>query len=202
VAPAARSETIKTVRAAAPSQESAEPELPPAVNPARVLEAILFVGGSPITCKRLCSVLGGNIDQTFVEQRVDELNSEYTSQGRPYEIRLGEGGYRLTLKPEFESVRNKVYGAGPREVKLSQDALEVLALVAYQQPISQTDVEASGKRSAGNLLRQLIRRELVGITRIDSTRSGIRYQTTPRFLSLFGLASIDELPKADELSMR
>jgi segregation and condensation protein B len=75
-------------------------------------------------------------------------------------------------------------------------------LVAYRQPISHADVEASGKKNAGNLLRQLLRRELVAITRIDKSRNGVQYHTTPRFLSLFGLGSLDELPQADALNLR
>jgi segregation and condensation protein B len=106
------------------------------------------------------------------------------------------------LRSEYEAVRNKVYGAGPREVRLSQDALEVLALVAYQQPISHAGVEASGKKNAGNLLRQLLRRELVAISRVDKSRDGVQYHTTPRFLSLFGLGNLDELPQADGLNLR
>lgn len=194
----AASSQVSPVAATAPSA----PEPPRDVSPLRIIESILFVGGNPITSRRLCGVLSGNIDHEFVEQRIAELNAEYLKEGRPYEIRLGDGGYRMSLLPEFEPVRNRVFGAGPREIRLSQDALEVLALVAYQQPLSHDEAEACGKKNVGNLLRQLIRRELVAIHRVDATRTGIRYQTTPRFLSLFGLANLSELPQADDLNLR
>jgi len=202
------SNAASTTSAAASSLDAEVASAPqarrqPDVTPRRIMEAVLFVGGQPLTTKRLASLIGDNADTSTVEHLVDELNREYAGQGRPYEIRLGEGGYRLTLRPEFEPIRNKVYGVGPREVKLSQDALEVLALVAYQQPITHQDVESCGKKNVGGLLRQLLRRELIAIVRDEeSARREIKYITTPRFLSLFGLGSIDELPQADELALR
>jgi segregation and condensation protein B len=87
-------------------------------------------------------------------------------------------------------------------VRLSQDVLEVLALVAYQQPISQADIEAHGKQNAGNLLRQLLRRDLVAFERGSGGRKDVRYHTTARFLSVFGLGSLDELPQAEDLAKK
>jgi segregation and condensation protein B len=170
------------------------------VTAAQVIEAAMFVGGVPLTAKKLCTLLRGSFDVPFVERTIDELNEQYAGEVRPYEIRLGNGGYRLELRPEFEKVRQRVYGAGPREVKLSQDALEVLALVAYQQPITQQEIESHGKQNGGNLLRQLLRRDLIAIERTAAGgRKNVAYRTTPRFLTLFGLGSLDELPQPDDL---
>ena len=83
-----------------------------------------------------------------------------------------------------------------------QDVLEVLALVAYQQPISQKDIESHGKDNAGNLLRQLLRRDLVSFERGPGGRKDLQYQTTPRFLSVFGLACLDDLPQAEDLAKK
>lgn len=172
------------------------------VSPEQVVEAALFVGGGPLTAKKLSSFLRGSADAAAVERTIDELNNQYVSEGRPYEIRLGDGGYRLELRPEFEKLRQRVYGSGPREVKLSQDILEVLALVAYQQPISQQDVESHGKQNAGGLLRQLLRRDLVALQRGAGGRKDVKYCTTPRFLTVFGLGSLDELPQPDDLARK
>lgn len=169
--------------------------------PARIIEACLFVGGQPLSAKKLANLLEGNNDPADIEVLIDELNFEYAAQGRPYEIRLGDGGYRLTLRAEFDVVRGRVYGVGPRDVKLSQDVLEVLALVAYQQPITHAAIEACKPNSA-NTLRQLLRRELISLTRIDQSRNGVEYRTTPRFLQLFGLGQISELPRPEDLSIR
>lgn len=169
--------------------------------PARIVEACLFVGGQPLSARKLANLLDGNNDPADIEVLIDELNSEYAAQARPYEIRLGDGGYRLTLRSEFEAARNRVFGVGPRDVKLSQDVLEVLALVAYQQPVTHADIE-SCKPNSANTLRQLLRRELISLTRVDQSRNGVEYRTTQRFLQLFGLGQISELPRPEELSLR
>lgn len=172
------------------------------VSPVQVIEAALFVGGVPLTAKKICSMVRGSFDTAFVEQTLDELNAAYLAQCRPYEIRLGEGGYRLELRAEYDRLRHRVYGSGPREVRLAQDVLEVLALVAYLQPISQKDIESHGKANGGNLLRQLLRRDLISFERGPGGRKDLQYQTTPRFLSVFGLASLEDLPQAEDLAKK
>ena len=172
------------------------------VSPPQVLEAALFVGGNPLTARKIVGLLRGSYDVEFVEQAIDELNAAYAAQGRPYEIRLGEGGYRLELRAEYDRLRHRVYGSAPREVRLTQEVLEVLALVAYRQPIAQEEIEGYGKQNAGNLLRQLIRRDLVAFERGPGGRKDLRYHTTDRFLSVFGLARIDDLPQAEDLAKK
>jgi len=168
----------------------------------QVIEAALFVGGQPLTSRRLCQMLRGDYDLDAIEQAIDDLNLRYQEQSRPYEIRLGEGGYRMTLRDEYERLRHRVYGIGPREVKLSQDVLEVLALVAYRQPITQAQIEELGKSGPGPALRQLLRRELISLERDAEDRKRVTYSTTRRFLTLFGLGSLDDLPQASELAFK
>ena len=182
------------------AQDSAEQQLN--VSPAQVIEAALFVGGGPLTARKISGFLRGSLETKDIEQTIDKLNDDYVTQARPYEIRLGDGGYRLELRPEYDRLRHRVYGSGPREVRLSQDVLEVLALVAYLQPISEKDIEEHGKQNAGNLLRQLIRRDLVAFERGPGGRKNVEYHTTARFLSVFGLGSLDELPQAEDLAKK
>jgi len=172
------------------------------LSPAQVIEAALFVGGGPLTARKICGFLRGSFETKDVEQTIDDLNDAYVAQARPYEIRLGDGGYRLELRPEYDRLRHRVYGSGPREVRLSQDVLEVLALVAYLQPISEKEIEGHGKQNAGNLLRQLLRRDLVAFERGPGGRKDVQYHTTARFLSVFGLGSLDELPQAEDLAKK
>jgi segregation and condensation protein B len=187
---------------AGPTPTSASAERTPGVTPKQVVEALLFVGGQPLTGKRLADLLGGEITHEHVDVLVDGLNSQYEQEGRPYEVRLAEGGYRLELRPEFERVRDRVYGYGPKEVKLSQDALEVLALVAYQQPVTREIVEQTGKANASAVLRQLLRRELIVLRRGDGGKDDVTYHTTPRFLQLFGLGSLNDLPLPEDLMFK
>lgn len=174
----------------------------PRIQPAKIIEAALFVGGVPLTAKRLCGVLRDEFDREFVERTIDELNLRYDDENRPYEIRLDEGGYQMVLRSEFESVRNKGFGFGPKEVRLSQEALEVLALVAYKQPITKEQIEEIRKANPNGVLRQLLRREIIGIERTGNSAKEVTYHTTPRFLQVFGLADLEELPRSEDLNFK
>lgn len=164
-----------------------------------ILEAVLFVGGEAVTARKLCDLLGGSFTQEHVDEILESLNTRYAAEGRPYELSLGEGGYRLTLKDEFEPVRRKVYNQGPKEVKLAQDALEVLALIAYRQPVTRAQIEATEKPNVAVMLRQLLRRQLIALTRDNGAET---YRTTTRFLDLFGLTSLDDLPQAADFNFK
>ena len=188
--------------AESPLLATTEAKSTPRVTPHQVVEAALFVGGVSLTVKKLATLLGTDSNTNQIEEILDELNAQYTSENRPYEIKLVEGGYRLELRSEYDRVRNRVYGLGPKEVKLSQDAVEVLALVAYRQPITKSTIEKLGKSSPSGALRQLLRRQLIRIERGKSRKDDIKYHTTPRFLSLFGLGDLEELPQADELNLK
>ena len=180
----------------APAIESIEG---PRIASWQVLEALLFVGGQPLTGRQLADLLGGSHTHEQVDDLLANLNQQYFEEGRPYEIRLTEGGYRMLLRPEFEAVRSRVFGQGPKEVKLSQEALEMLAFVAYRQPVTAEDIEETGKAGAMGLIRQLLRRELIELKRDDESDS---YRTTKRFLELFGLTSIEDLPQLRDFNFK
>ncbi len=171
--------------------------------PEHVIEALLFVGGKPLTIKAIDSVLRGDFDAAFIETAVERLRDRYEAQNRPYEIRRTDEGYSLALRSEFEPERNRVYGFGPRQVRLSQETLEVLSVVAYRQPISRRAIEEIGKRAAGSHLRQLLQRELVAVERGEkSPAADATYRTSPRFLQLFGLRRLEELPQIEDLDFK
>lgn len=172
------------------------------LTPRQILEAVLFVGGEPLTSRRLCGLFRDEFTAEGIDQLIQELNARYADEERPYEIRLAEGGYRMELRAEFLRIRNRAFGLQPREVKLSQETLEVLALVAYRQPITKKEIEQAGRGNAGGILNQLLRRELIALDRGGKTEKRIAYRTTARFLQLFGLRTLDDLPQADELSFK
>lgn len=199
---AERAKATQELHPLAARRVAASAEQPPAVQPRQILEALLFVGGDALTAKKISGVLRGEFSIEFIERELDELNRLYAAEGRPYEIRLGEGGYRLTLREDFERIRSKVYGQGPKEVRLSQEAIEVLAVVAYRQPISDSALEELGKPGCGAILRQLLRRELIAVQRQPDNPRDVAYQTTPRFLSLFGIRNLDELPRQEQVGYK
>jgi segregation and condensation protein B len=136
-----------------------------------------------------------------VDDLVRELNQQYGESGCPYEIVSHGPGFVLSLRDEFSGLRDKFQGR-LRQARLSPAALEVLALVAYNQPLTSEDVTRLRGRSSGPILSQLVRRQLLRIERPPTTPRGTRYFTTPRFLKLFGLESLDDLPRGQELEPR
>lgn len=190
------------------AESPAAPTEPPAsdtsrrVTPKQILEAALFVGGIELTAAKLATLLKGDYTAEFVVRTLGDLNRRYADEGRPYEIRCEEGQFRLGLRADFEPLRRRVYGLGPKEVKLTQEALEILSLIAYRQPISRTDIETIREGNAGNVLRQLVRRQLVELRRDSGESEAVCYVTTPRFLEVFGVANLDELPRGDDRSFK
>jgi len=131
---------------------------------------------------------------------VEELNGRYAADGCPYHV-VGEGdGYRLTLRKTYSALRNKFYGR-IREARLSQAAIDVLAIVAYQQPITGERVSRLRGKPSSHILTQLVRRGLLRIQRPQSKRRTPDYYTTQRFLRLFNLQSLNDLPRSEDTPM-
>jgi segregation and condensation protein B len=186
---------VEPVAATSPAAPAPD-DTPPPVH--RVLEALLFIGSSPLTPERAATVIRGLTPPQF-QEAIALLNGTYRRQGRPYTILAQQKGYVLTLKPQYRSIVEKLYGQA-REARLSTAAIDVLSLVAYRQPINKKEVDAIRGADSGALLRQLIRRGLVAIQeRGESTRHDVCYGTTPRFLELFKLKSLDDLPRTQDL---
>lgn len=183
-----------------PAGAAHETEIRP--DPVQVIEALLFVGGGPLTANMIGAHLNGDFETGFVERAIDDLRHRYARQNRPYEIRLGEGGYRITLCSDFEPIRNRVYGFGPKQVRLSQETLEILALVAYRQPITRRRTEEVSGRNAGSALRQLTERGLLLLDSPHESGEEPQYRTSPRFLQLFGLAQLGDLPQIEDLNYK
>ncbi len=173
------------------------------VTPREVVEAALFVGGPvALTARRLATLIGQNVDNRVVVSLIDSINQSWARENRPYEIQLQEGGYRLELREEFADVSTRTFGLGPRDIKLSPETLEVLAFVAWNQPITTDSLKSINKPNAPSVLRQLLRLQLVEIQRTGNRRSDVSYVTTARFLKLFGLKSLADLPTADIFSFK
>ncbi len=168
------------------------PELPP--SPEQLIEAMLFVGGHPLTAEVACSAVRGLTAERF-QTAVDALNRRYREQWRPYAIETRDDGFVLAVRPAYRNLRERLFG-GTRETRLSQPALDVLSVVAYRQPVGKAEVDAIRGTDSGAVLRQLVRLGMVAVQhRAESGAREVRYGTTPRFLQVFGLASLDELPR-------
>ena len=184
--------------AAADSSEppgSADREAECEVSPRTILEAMLFVGhpeNQPLTSEKVASLMRG-VRAQEIDELVVELNRTYDEEGCPYRIESVGAGYRLGLRDEFHSLRDVFYGR-VKAAKLSQAAVDVLAIVAYKQPLSREDVDALRGRPSGSLLAQLVRRQLLRVERSHEQPRTPRFCTTDRFLQLFGLQGLRDLP--------
>ena len=170
------------------------------VTPRSILEAILFVGhptNEPLTSERIAALMRG-VQPEEIDALVSELNSEYAASGAPYGIVSVEAGYRLALHPQHAGLRDAFYGR-IREARLSQSAIDVLAIVAYQQPVAADEIDRLRGKPSAALLSQLIRRDLLSIERPPDRKSRPQYRTTGRFLDLFDLDAIADLPRSQDI---
>jgi segregation and condensation protein B len=172
-----------------PSAGAAPPPLP------RLVEALLFVAGAPLTAARAAEALRGLTPEQLT-QVIDDLNRDYRRQGRPYRIQPRDGGHEMVLLPRYRSLIDRLHGP-TRTARLSPPALDVLSLVAYRQPLTRAEVESLRGADCGALLRQLVRLGLAAVRRGEGGEAA--YVTTARFLSLFGLRSLDDLPRTQDL---
>jgi segregation and condensation protein B len=170
------------------------------IGPRSVVEAMLFVGrpdDGPMTARELAAAMR-DVSPNEVDAVVAELNATYEQDGAPYAITGSAHGYRLTLRNEFRRVRDKFYGRA-REAKLSPAALEVLSIVAYNQPTTAEEINRLRGRPSGAVLSTLVRRQLVRLERSGAAGEPPRYATTERFLRSFGLESLAALPHSEEV---
>jgi segregation and condensation protein B len=173
------------------------------ISPREVIEAALFVGGEvALTARRLASLIGSDVESRVAVKIIDQLNQQYTSENRPYEIQLHEGGFQLQLRESYARLQSQVYGLGPKEIQLAPDVLEMLAFIAWNQPVDAEALEDTGHARPMTRVRQLIRLELVEVERTGNRRKDVAYRTSDRFLELFGLNSLEDLPQADIFSFK
>jgi len=167
-------------------------------SPLRIVEALLFVGGPPLTAKRISEIIRGFSFDQFT-QAVEDLNRSYRLQNRPYSILAKGDGYSLELRPKYQMVKEKLYG-GQREARLSTAAIDVLALVAFRQPATKAEIDSLRGADSSGLLRQLVRRGLIQVVhRAEAAQPEVSYGTTARFLEWFGLQTLDDLPRTQDL---
>lgn len=199
--------------AAAGSEEAAaerEPRIPDGVDVARALEAILMVVDEPQSVVGLASAVGRPVKE--VRAAIAALVADYDGQAsadgtaadstagvrRGFELREVGGGWRIYVRGEFDDlVRDFVHTQSP--AKLSQAALETLAVIAYKQPISRGAIASIRAVNVDSVVRTLLGRGLITEAFTDSETGAIHYETTDLLLVQLGINSLDELPKISPL---
>ncbi len=168
------------------------------MNDARIVEAILFASDEPLSPSRIARA-DEALDEDRVVAALEVLGAHYDDSGRAFEIREVADGVQLLTRPEFAPYLER-FATVPKSARLSSAALEALAIVAYRQPIGRVDVEyVRGVKSTG-VMGTLLERELIArVGRGEGVGRPVLYGTTRRFLEHFGLSSIEDLPRPEEL---
>lgn len=162
-----------------------------------IIESIIFVSDSPLSIDYLMSILP-EFDKESILDGIRRLKSEYENESKGIELVEVAGGYQFRTKPKLSQwvIRLKKI----KSVKLSQSALETLAIIAYRQPITRPAIEEIRGVDSGWVIRSLLERGLIKITgRKDLPGRPIIYGTTKAFLELFGLNSLSDLPTLKEI---
>ncbi len=163
-----------------------------------VVEAILFSTDSPLPAARIGKVAGG-LSAGEVKEHIASLNEQYEVAGASFRIEEIARGYQMLTLPEYNEWLGKLFKARG-EFKVTGAAMEALAVVAYRQPAMRAEVEEIRGVGCGEVLQRLREMNLVKIAgRADVIGRPLLYGTTKRFLEVFGLASLDELPKVEAL---
>ena len=161
-----------------------------------LMEALLLSTHHPLTAGRLAELMDLETTKS-VRNAIKELNAQYESTGRSFRVEQVAGGYQILTLPEFGEHLKKLHQK-EADAKLTKAALETLAIIAYKQPILRADVEAIRGVACGETIRSLMEKHLVKIAgRAEEPGRPILYGTTKRFLELFGLNSLRDLPQPE-----
>lgn len=156
------------------------------------LEAVLMVADQPLSAVALAAAIGYGAAEVSTALR--DLEAEYAEQGRGFELREVAGGWRYYTRDEYAGVVERFLLEG-QSARLTQAALETLAIVAYQQPVSRARVSAVRGVNVDGVMRTLVNRGLVQEAGQDDLTGAHLYRTTSYFLERIGIVALDELPE-------
>jgi segregation and condensation protein B len=179
----------------------------------RIVESLLFATDRPLTAKAIVHTLKEaakfspstetiefeKIGPGEIEAALETLRGKLQNDGSSLMVQAVAGGFQLKTRPEFAVWTNKLFDQ-PRAPRLSQPALETLAVIAYRQPIGRAEIESVRGVAVDGVIATLLERKVIRVAgRSEQPGRPLLYETTPLFLELFGLNKLDELPNADEL---
>jgi len=171
------------------------------VTPESIVESILFVGvprGEKLTSKKIASVMR-DVSPKEVRAIAKRLDEQYQRDNSAYRISIDSGNIRMVLAEDLMELQNEFFGRN-REATLSQAAIDILAVVAYRQPIGRDEIEKSRNKPVGGMLKQLVNRDLLTVVPDEKKPKRKLYSTTDRFLDLFQLTELADLPQSHDVS--
>ena len=162
-----------------------------------VTEAVLFASDESLSAARLADIVGTTVKQ--IRRHIENLNEKYEAGNNAFRIEQIAGGYQMLTLSDYNLWLKKLLRVRS-DSKLSPAALETLAIIAYKQPVIRADVEAIRGVQVGEIIRNLMYKGLVKIVgRAEVLGRPMLYGTTKKFLETFGLNSLKDLPKIEEL---
>ncbi len=163
------------------------------------IEAVIFASEEAVTLQTVRQVTGRDLDSAEFQSIIEKLNAEYAETGRTFHIHRIAGGYRFLSRPEFSDILKKLLAPNIRR-RLSQSILEVLAVIAYNQPVTRGEIQQIRGVSPDYAIDRLLLRGFIEVRgRADSPGKPLQYGTTKEFLDLFHLSSLKDLPKLREI---
>ena len=156
------------------------------------LEAILMVVDEPVRVPELAAAFG--LGEAEVQANLEGLEAEYAAQQRGFTLRQVDGAWRMYSRPAYADAVER-FLVGAQQTKLTQAALETLAVIAYRQPISRARIGAVRGVNVDSVVRTLVTRGLIAEVGNDPESGAILYGTTPYFIERMGLSSLEELPE-------
>lgn len=177
--------------------DAAPPAEGESISTEQVVEALLFASDNPLTLPKIVSILGVGSARD-VRKHIGALNERYEQQGVAFRIVGIAGGYQMMTLPAFNTWIRRLKQSR-QESRLSPAAMETLAVVAYKQPVVRAEIEAIRGVAAGEMLNRLRELGLVKIVgRAEDVGRPMLYGTTKRFLEVFGLSGLEDLPEVEE----
>lgn len=162
----------------------------------RIVEVLIFASDAPLSINRIKNILN-ETDKEDIEKVIQELNTEYES--RSFKIIKVARGYQMVTKPEYHQWVKRLFAPRARP-KLSQAALETLAVIAYKQPVSRAEIEAIRGVNCDGVLSTLLERNLITVKgRATTVGRPLLYGTTEEFLRYFGINHLSDLPSLEEI---
>lgn len=162
------------------------------------VEALLWAAGEPLNLKKIAAVTGAS-GVGEVREAVAKLRSRFAARRSAIELVEVAGGLRLTTRPTYAPWLQRLFEGPGAGARLSGAAAETLAIVAYRQPVVRAEIEAIRGVGCGDVLRQLLEVDLLRIVgRSEELGRPLLYGTTGRFLELYGLGSLEDLPDRGE----
>lgn len=164
----------------------------------RVIEGLLFASETPLSLEQLHEILSSDgLEKQAIRKALSDLAESLEEEGRALQVVEVAGGYRLVTRKDLGPWIRKL--SRPKKVRLSAAGLEVLAIVAYKQPVTTPEIEAIRGVNSSGVIRTLLERRLIKVAgRMDAVGNPLVYATTREFLEYFGLRSLRDLPTLKE----